>query len=143
MTMNDIDGPGGVEDLLFSMYIFNNAMTYDNEYNINPTEYYKIGGFFDDSLLYYPAISSFPPDYTPTPMDSFFKFFALPDINDDGNPIINGFNIKLEYSDNIGNNHSEILTFSGPIGFAPVPEPMSMVLFAFGAFLLKFITKRK
>ena len=55
------------------------------------------------------------------------------DPNVEYEPIIDNFNIIA---------NGENLQLTGPVGFSVVPEPMSVLLFAFGAFMLKLI-KRK
>ena len=139
MTLNDFDGPGGVEEVAFNLWIWTNRMSYENNYNPS-SDYYVIGGYFPNpgSGYYIPAIATDSGSLY-TPVGTNYLFYALPneDYLPEGTdfvPIIGNFDIDV---------NGERIQFTGPVGFAPVPEPMSMVLFAFGAFLLKFITKRK
>ncbi|MDX9702418.1 MAG: hypothetical protein RBU23_05155 [Candidatus Auribacterota bacterium] len=140
--VNDL-GNSDFEELNVNMYIWNLAMTYDNPFNVLQTDYYEIGT----------ATQSVPPANfitiplimleTEAPDHSEFTFYATPEDGIVGYPILGNFSIHLYYSDGAGNFYQDYLILNGPMGFAPVPEPMTTALFVFGAFFLQFITKRK
>ena len=137
-TINDVGG--GIQSLTFDMTFVNTAMDYNNQYNTN-TAYYLISYMVQSPGSFLPRISSRPPDYAPTPIDTIFTFYATPQSS--GIPILGEFYVETYYYDNLGSDYHETLTLAGPIGFAPVPEPISTVLFAFGAFILKRFLKNK
>lgn len=162
MTINDYDGPGGFEATNFHLTFANLAMNFDNPYNQNSIYYsFGLAGNIPDD--YFPPEISTPPDgvspvphnfvlfssvgttfWNPVlvPVDTQFLFYATPDENNFPSsnyiPIIGDFYVRLSHSDN-----TEYLMLTGPIGFATVPEPAGMCLFALGAFFLKFLIKRK
>jgi len=142
MTINDFDGPGGVEEMAFGLMFWNTFIDFDNQYNSN-TDYYIFASYSTVPGPGHPAIM-FPTIGTDmgqlyTPVGTNYLFYSLPD--EDSLPENTTYEFIIgEFSVDV---NGERIQFTGPVGFAPVPEPMSMVLFAFGAFLLKFITKRK
>ena len=135
-TVNDIDGVGGVETLGFDLIFFNEVMDLNNQYNLH-TEYYIIGYLAGSHAESWPLIST---NILTTPVEETFKFYALP--TNGGEPVLGEFWVKLDYSDNLGNQSAEFLPLTGPVDFAPVPEPVGISLFLFGAFLLKYLTRK-
>ena len=137
VTINDYDGLGGAGAAYFDLLFRNTHMDFDNQYN-SDTDYYVFGHQDGARGIEIPFIGLDPPHTIPVPVGTNFLFYALPDgmnfqPNVEYEPIIGNFEIRA---------NGEALLFSGPVGFSAVPEPMSMVLFVFGAFLLKFVTKR-
>ncbi|MDX9702081.1 MAG: hypothetical protein RBU23_03450 [Candidatus Auribacterota bacterium] len=139
-TVNDIDGAGGVEEISFELTFLNTVMDFNNQYNTD-TDYYVTGYSSSGTipLLLLPYIAT-PQNATLTPVTESFTFFSTPLV--EGTPIIDEFYIKLSYGDNLGNNYHENIQLTGPVGFVPVPEPVGISLFLFGAFLLKYLTKK-
>ena len=124
---------GNFEELTFSFQIYNGAMLYENVYNDIDTDYYNISG----DIISTPYIrTDF--DDLPTLAGTEYTFYAMP--REEGEPVIGNFTVNLYYTKNIGSQMHEQLTLTGPVGFSAVPEPMSMLLFVFGAFFLRFIT---
>lgn len=142
MTVNDIDGPGGIEELGFEIIMWNTSISFNNQYNSN-TDYYIFGSYATmpgpgNPSIMYPSVVTDSGQLL-TPVGTNYLFYVTP--NEDYfpqgtqyEPIIGNFYIR---------SNGEDLQVNGPVGFAPVPEPISVALFAFGAFLLKFTTKRK
>ncbi len=135
-TVNDIDGLGGVETLGFYFIFYNQAMNLNNQYN-NDTEYYEFGYYVSNSLILWPRVMT---GDLATPTGESFDFYATP--TEEGQPVLGDFWVKMHYSDNLGNEYMKVLQLTGPVDFAPVPEPVSISLFLFGAFILKFLTKK-
>ena len=141
-TVNDIDGPGGLEEIYFNLEFLSVSMDYDNQYNQQSTDFYRIGHNFSGTIpiIEYPTIDS--PMGSPIPVGTNLKFYAMPDIDffpdydDCYLPVMGTYYIRTTTSTN-----NETLYLFGPIGFDPVPEPMSMALFAFGVFFLKYLKK--
>jgi len=136
-TVNDVDG--GVEATSFNFEFLNVYMDFDNQYNVLNTQFYHIGHTLEDAIpfLEIPLISS----NMPVPVGTHFIFYALPDTrympdyNDTYEPVIDYFPVRVR---------GDMLGLRGPVYFsAPVPEPVGTSLFAFGAFLLRFLLKRK
>lgn len=134
-SVNDLGSPHPdyFADLSFSFQLSNGALLYENIYNDLDTIYYNISG----DIISTPYIRT-DIDDLPTPAGTEYIFYGMP--REEGDAIIGNFTVNLYYTKNIGSEVHEQLTLTGPIGFAPVPEPISMALFTFGAFLLKFIT---
>jgi len=138
MTVNDIGG--GIESIKFETHPLSNmAMDYNNQYN-SETEYYSIGYYSASTSLMLPMIAS---DYNKEwiPIETNFIFYAMPEM--EGDPIIGEFYQKIFYGDNLGNTYSSSLQLTGPVAFNAVPEPITMFLFVFGAFLLRIISRKK
>jgi len=139
---NDFDGPGGVEEIAFELILWNTAINFDSQYNPN-TDYYIFGSYATmpgpgNPSIMFPAIAT-DSGQLATPVETNYLFYATPDEDSypqgtQYEPIIGNFYIRT---------NGEDLRLTGPVGFSAVPEPMTTALFAFGAFLLKFITKRK
>ena len=132
-TMNDIspDILGGWFELRF----WDNAISFENEYN-ESSPYFYVSKFFPtaDFEDYVQDISSFGKPMIP--VGTNFPIYGLPNelfYQTEGvelRPIIGTIDIVL---------NGENMQLTGPVGFAPVPEPISILLFAFGAFFLKRI----
>lgn len=129
-----------IQSVGFQITIENIWMNYLNDYNMPYStsdytleEIHDIYGLTDTPYIYSLRLI---PEY------SFFRFYSIPHDTVMGTPyqgelLIGNFNVELSYVDNLGQSYENNLTLSGPVGFAaPVPEPLSMCLFAFGAFLL-------
>ncbi len=140
IILNDVEG---VESVYFNMELHNTAVTYANEYNQEITTL-LIGAI--------PAGSSTNPFVIPyidsmynTAVNTEYSLYGMPAYllfplsEPYGTPIIDEFDVVLSYaySTTPDDRNTETLTLTGPVGFAPVPEPMSMVLFVFGALFLK------
>ncbi|MEW6536792.1 MAG: hypothetical protein AB1454_14375 [Candidatus Auribacterota bacterium] len=114
--------------VLFDMRFLNTAMDFDNIYNQN-NDFYTFG--HEDHFTYeYPVISSHGVKLIPTYAGTNYLFYSLPEQQKE--LIIGNFSIDIYYIDALGNTNSELLRLSGPVGFTPVPEPVSMALFVFG-----------
>lgn len=136
MTVNDVDGPGGIEAIKFSIEILNYFMSYENQYNQMETDYYDIGYMSSGSIpiVQLPFIAS-SQQKLPTPVNTLFAFYTLPEY--EGNLMIDDFYVNLHYTDNFNVRKGEYLLLNGPIGAMSIPEPLSIALFGFGAILLK------
>jgi len=135
-TVNDIEG--GVESLGFRMDMMNLVLNYDNEYNVFPTDYYDLMYISQSPSAMYQRIST---NSSLTAVGSNYFFYAVS--IEEGEPVVDEFLINLAYMTNLGMEKHESISLTGPIAFNAVPEPITMILFAFGAFLLKFISKKK
>ncbi len=134
----------------YQLVFRNTAFNFDNEYisqTLAPDFWAEVTyEEISDSIKYskismaQPAMLNDPDDYDgpliPTGWFVYSGLFTgLP--TGEGYTIIDEFEIDITYTINLENTYSETLTLTGPVGFAPVPEPMSMALFVFGAFILK------
>ena len=138
-SVNDIDGPGGIEDIRFWLIFYNQSMDLNNEYNISNTDYYSIGYYASNSMFLWPDIALDTSNLS-TPVMTDYFFYSTP--LDEGEPILGDFWIRMSYSDNLGNQYNEDVQLSGPVDFVAVPEPVSIALFSFGIFILKFFIKQ-
>lgn len=133
-SVNDIGG--GVESILFNLRFYNPEIDFLNEYN-QDTEYYTISHYVESTMpvILLPSIGSGLYS-SPLPTNNEFTVFTTPLFQ--GLAQISDFFVYLSYMDNLGNQKGENFYLQGPIGPA-VPEPIGMLLFAFGAFLIKLI----
>ncbi len=144
IILNDVEG---VDLVYFNMEVHNTAMTYDNEYNDGITDLFlrTIGAGTPDNAYHIPYIDSL----YPTAVGTEYSLYGMPaDLLMPlsvpyGTPIIDEFDVLISYATAIDQSKTETLTLTGPVYFSPVPEPVSMALFAFGAFFLHRIIKSK
>ncbi|MEW6535486.1 MAG: hypothetical protein AB1454_07670 [Candidatus Auribacterota bacterium] len=135
-SVNDIGG--GVESIGFDLLLYNQEVDFLNPYNQN-TDYYIIG-YYTESTMPLVLLPTIPSGLysLPVPINTDFTFYTTNQFL--GEPLINDFYIYLSYVNNLGVEKGEGFYLTGPVG-ATVPEPMGMLLFAFGAFLIKFLIK--
>lgn len=149
-NVNDADGPGGIEGLTFTLSLGNPVMNYENEFNSNPTADYIISSVPypfppapGEPELLFPVIKS----QRTIPVDSQFIFYAVPQdyitLGQKGILLCDNFSLTVKHNDNLGNSYTENFEVYGPMGFMPIPEPVSISLFLFGAFFLEYIRRFK
>jgi len=138
-TMNNINPDifGGWFDMTF----WDNTISFENEYN-EASPYFTVSKYFPTSNFeeYVQNIDSVGKPMIP--VGTSFPIYGVPNklfYQTEGielTPIIGTIDITL---------NGDSLQLTGPIGFTvtPIPEPVGMSLFAFGAFLLRFLLKRK
>ncbi|MDX9702080.1 MAG: hypothetical protein RBU23_03445 [Candidatus Auribacterota bacterium] len=138
IILNDVEG---VESVYFNMELHNTAVTYDNEYNYAITELHisAIPAGSPTNPFVIPYLDSL----YPTAVGTEYSIYGMPAYllfplsEPYGTPIIDEFEVLISYATAIDQSKTETLTLTGPVAFVPVPEPMSMVLFVFGALFLK------
>ena len=142
-TVNDIGG--GIESLTFDLTFFNANMAFNSQLNPS-TVFYGFSGLVQNPGAVVPVVRS-KADSLPVPVSTLFSFFLNSPISEIPNPpdlipVIGEIPIFLDHKDNLGNEFSETLTVTGPIGFVVVPEPISISLYVFGFILLPFLSKK-
>jgi len=133
------------DSVYFSLKSTNMSINFYNQYNNLDSNYFGITEYslVDENglpMVFQQYIYTDSTDL-PTPEGTMFRFYALP--SQQGEPIIGTFNLLLGWGSSHNNLASQNIQLTGPIGFAAVPEPAGMCLFALGAFFLKFLIKRK
>ncbi|MCB1196594.1 hypothetical protein KDK77_10455, partial [bacterium] len=144
-TVNDVGG--SIESFTFTLFFFNGIMDFHNSSNPGSILYefsYLASGTIPN--VFTPILST-KTTANPVPIGTMFSLFLLPNpglnsIPDEGEPVLDDFDVELHYTDNLGQNHSQNLILNGPIFFA-VPEPISISLYSFGTLLLFFMRKKK
>ena len=137
----------GIETFSFDFTTDNQTIYYDNQYNVLDTDYYNISSSIisvpEGMIGYAPFLKIYTGENDLVTLGgTTYLFSALP--RQEGELIIGNYNLSLSWKrGNSPSYETQTIQLTGPVGFAPVPEPLSMALFAFGAFFLKFITKRK
>ncbi|MEW6535487.1 MAG: hypothetical protein AB1454_07675 [Candidatus Auribacterota bacterium] len=133
-SVNDVGQ--GIDSIKFRLVFYNEAVDFLNPYN-QETEYYSIGYYSDLPNGIFPRITS-TSQKSWIPVATDFTFYTTDQFL--GESLIGNFFVSLGYTDNMGIEKGENFYLQGPIGPA-VPEPVGMLLFAFGAFLMKFLMK--
>ncbi|MEW6534905.1 MAG: hypothetical protein AB1454_04690 [Candidatus Auribacterota bacterium] len=133
--VNDIGQ--GINSIKFELTFYNEEVDFSNIYNVQNTQYYSIGYYADIPNGIFPRIAS-DEQKSWVPVNTDFAFYTTDQFF--GDPLIADFQIVLVHYDNFGNRNDDHFVLQGPVGPA-VPEPMGMLLFAFGAFLIKFLMK--
>ncbi|MEW6535485.1 MAG: hypothetical protein AB1454_07665 [Candidatus Auribacterota bacterium] len=135
-SVNDIGQ--GIDSVRFDLKLYNTQIDFVNAYN--PSSSYYVIGYYEVStmpVVYIPSIGTDTYQLA-TPINTDFSLYSL--TNFSGDALIGSFFVSLGYTDNMGVKKGENFYLQGPIGPA-VPEPIGMVLFALGAFLMKFLMK--
>jgi len=133
-SVNDI--VGNIDSVKFTLTFYNEEVDFLNEYN-HTTEFYSIGYYDEAPHIAYPSITS-TPQKAWIPLNTDFVFYTTNQFM--GEPLLGEFYVNLIHYDNFGNPNEDGFYLQGPIGTA-VPEPIGMLLFALGAFLMKFLMK--
>ncbi|MEW6535185.1 MAG: hypothetical protein AB1454_06140 [Candidatus Auribacterota bacterium] len=127
----------GIDSIKFELTFYNEAVDFPSLYNVQKTQYYSIGYYADIPNGIFPSIGSDEQKLW-IPLNTEFTFYTTNKFI--GEPLLGEFYVNLVHYDNFGTRNEDGFYLQGPIGPA-VPEPMGMLLFAFGAFLIKFLIK--
>jgi len=129
------------EKLYFEGVLKNKAITFQNEYNFWETDYYIVDytpTITTDNKQTLAEITQYPLIRTNTErLPHFLNLSLYMTLSKDEIPIFGNFEIDLFYETKFVSFKQETLSLYGPIGFAPVPEPISIFLFIFGAIFLR------